>query len=108
MYFTINGIEWNVVFVHPMSKELLRSDKSRTVGVTDWGKRTVFLSDMLYGAFLRKVIAHELVHCFMMSYSIHIPIEEEEFIADWVSLYGTDLIMILDDIMAIMVKRGVA
>ena len=108
MYFTINGIEWNVVFVHPMSKELLRSDKSRTVGVTDWGKRTVFLSDMLYGAFLRKVIAHELVHCFMMSYSIHIPIEEEEFIADWVATYGTDLIYLLDDLMQTLKKAYIA
>lgn len=108
MYFTINGIEWNIRFVHPMSKELLRSDKSRTVGVTDFPKRTVFLSDMLCGAFLRKVIAHELVHCFMMSYSIHIPIEEEEFIADWVATYGTDLIYLLDDLMQTLKKAYIA
>ena len=108
MTFTINGIEWNIRFVHPMSKDLLRSDFSRTVGVTDFPKRTVFLSNMLHGAFLRKVIAHELVHCFMMSYSIHIPIEEEEFIADWVSLYGTDLVYLLDDLMQTLKKAYIA
>ena len=57
--FTINGIKWNIVFVPPNSKELLRSDKTRTVGVTDWNKRTVFLSDRLKGGFLRKVANYE-------------------------------------------------
>jgi len=28
------------------------------------------------------------------------PIEQEEYLADWISLYGTDLIYLLDDLMA--------
>jgi hypothetical protein len=68
-------------------------------------KRAVFLSNKLRGAFLRKVLAHELVHCFMFSYSIHIPIEEEEYIADWVATYGTDLIYLLDDLMRGIISR---
>lgn len=107
MYFTINGIEWNIRFVHPMSKELLRSDKSRTVGVTDWGKRTVFLSDMLYGAFLRKVFIHEVCHCAMFSYGIDMDIEQEEFLCDWVATYGDEVFAIVDDVFMVLKKRAV-
>lgn len=103
--FTINGIDWEIIYVNPFSDDLRRSDGSLTVGVTDMPKRSVFLSDKLRGAFLRKVLAHELVHCFMFSYSIHIPIEEEEYIADWVATYGTDLIYLLDDLMRGIISR---
>lgn len=103
--FTINGIDWEIIYVNPFSDDLRRSDGSLTVGVTDMPKRSVFLSDKLRGAFLRKVLAHELVHCFMFSYAIHIPIEEEEYIADWVATYGTDLIYLLDDLMRGIISR---
>ena len=103
--FTINGVTWDVRFVPCSSDYLRRSDGSLTVGVTDMPKRSVFLSNKLRGAFLRKVLAHELVHCFMFSYSIHIPIEEEEYIADWVATYGTDLIYLLDDLMRGIISR---
>jgi hypothetical protein len=103
--FTINGIDWEIIYVNPFSDDLRRSDGSLTVGVTDMPKRSVFLSNKLRGAFLRKVLAHELVHCFMFSYSIHIPIEEEEYIADWVATYGTDLIYLLDDLMRGIISR---
>lgn len=39
-------------------------------------------------------------HCFCFSYNIHMPIEQEEYLADWISLYGTDLIYLLDDLMS--------
>lgn len=103
--FEINGIVWEIIYVNPFSNDLRRSDRTLTVGVTDMSKRTVFLSNRLKGAFLRKVLAHELVHCFMFSYDIHIPIEEEEFIADWVATYGTDLIYLLDDLMRNILSR---
>lgn len=107
MTFTINGIEWSVKFVHPMSKELLRSDLSRTVGVTDFPKRTVFLSNLLRGEFLRRVVAHELCHCYCFSNNCYIDIEEEERLANWVSLYAEDLVDTLRYIMP-MLKYAVA
>lgn len=105
--FQINGYNWNIVFVEPFSDYLRRSDGSLTVGVTDFPKRTVFLSDLLKGTFLRKVLCHELVHCFCFSYNITLAIEEEERMADFISLYGTDLIYLLDDLM-VMLKSAVA
>ena len=97
--FTINGIQWQILFVKPNSSELYRSDNTLTVGVTDFETRCVYLSNVLHGSFLEKVTCHELVHCFMFSYNIHISIEQEEFMADWFSVYGKDLVYLLDNLM---------
>ena len=102
--FEINGIEWNIAWVNAYSSDLRRSDGSYTVGMTDWHRKSVYLAKGLKGAFLRKVMAHELVHCFCFSYDVHIPIQQEEFMADWVSLYGEDLIYLLDDLMQTIKK----
>lgn len=103
--FTINGYQWQIVFVRPDDNRLSRSDGSMTCGVTDWNTRCVYLSDMLQGAFLRKVVAHELCHCFCFSHNISMPIEQEEYLADWISLYGTELVYLLDDIMSNVIRR---
>lgn len=98
--FKINGIKWNIEFVPVTSPFLTRSDGSQSVGVTDANTSTVYLSNRLKGAFLRRVTAHELCHCFCFSYDIHMPIEQEEYMADWISLYGSDLVYLLDDILS--------
>lgn len=97
--FEINGIQWTISRVSSGSTFLMRSDGSETVGVTDWNNKTIYLNKRLKGAFLRKVLAHELCHVFCFSYSIHMPIEQEEYMADWISLYGTDLVYLLDNLM---------
>lgn len=106
--FTINGYEWNIVWVRPNSDNLRRSDGSITCAVTDWNDMSVYVSNALRGAFLRRVMAHELCHCFCFSYNISIPIEEEEFMADWISLYGSDLVYLLDDLMNTVLKKAYA
>jgi hypothetical protein len=40
-----------------------------------------------------------------MSYDISIPIAQEEFLADWISRYGEDLIYLLDDLMQSISRR---
>lgn len=100
--FEINERQWDIIFVNPKSEKLRRSDGSLTVGVTDGNDNCVYISNMIFGKFLRKVMCHELCHCFMMSYDIHIPIEEEEFLADWISVYGTELIYLLDSLMPVL------
>ena len=97
--FEINGIEWDIVWVNPNSDNLRRSDGSITVGVTDSNQKCIFLANSLRNEFLRKVLAHELCHCICFSYDIHMPIEQEEYLANWVSLYGTEVIYLLDDLM---------
>lgn len=97
--FYINGIRWNIKYVDNNSSMLLRSDGSRTVGMTDWNTCTVYLAKGLRGRFLERVLCHELCHCICFSYNIKMDIEQEEFLADWISLYGREVIELLDDLL---------
>lgn len=108
MDFVINGVKWGIQYVRGADKRLMRSDGTLTLGVTDWNDKTVYLSDALHGDLLTKVVAHELVHCFMFAFSIHIPIEQEEFVADWVATYGVDLVFLLDELLQNMTRRRFA
>lgn len=105
MTFSINNRIWHIVFVAPSSPKLRRSDNSLTVGVTDGNDGCVYLSDALRGSFLRKVLCHELCHCFCFSFDIHMPLEQEEYLADWISRFGEDLIYLLDDLMRSILRR---
>lgn len=105
MEFKINGVEWNIVFVSPQSDRLKRSDGSRTVGVAFLDENTIYIAKTVRGAFLKQVLAHELVHAFCLSYSLYMDIEEEEKLADWVATYGTELVYLLDDLLEILKRR---
>lgn len=106
--FEINGIKWRIEFVSSQSDLLRRSDKTLTVGVTDRSVSTIYLSRNLKGGFLRRVLAHELCHAFCMSYDVYMPIDEEERLADWISLYGTELVYLLDDLMGTLKKAYIS
>lgn len=108
MEFEINGVKWNIVFVPSYSDRLKRSDGSKTVGVAFLEETTIYLSNRLKGAFLRRVTAHELVHAFCLSYSIFMSIDEEERLADWVATYGSELVYLLDDLMLVLSKTKTA
>ena len=105
--FNINGIEWNIAFVSSNSNYLMRSNGTITVGMTDWNDKTVYLANGLRGGFLRKVLAHELCHCICFSYDISMPIEQEECLADWVSMYGTEVMYLLDDLMQNLISKAI-
>lgn len=102
--FTMNGYQWDVVFVRSNSPELQRSDGSITVGMTDWNKMTVFLSDALRGAFLRKVFIHEVCHVACFSYGISIDIDQEEFLCDFIATYGDEIFGVVDNLFAVLRK----
>lgn len=108
-YSVINGIVWRIEYVNPNHSALFRSDGSQTVGMTDWNTRTIYIADNLRGAFLERVLCHELCHCFCFSHDIRMDITQEEYLSNWVSLYGRQVIEILDDILYQKVyvgKRG--
>lgn len=75
-------------------------DGSKTVGMTNWLTRTIYLSSILSGPYLERVLCHELCHCFCFSYGIYINIQQEEFLANWVSIYGRDVIELLDALLS--------
>lgn len=105
MNFIVNGIEWNLRLVEPYSDNLKRSDNTITLGVTDNNTKTIYINNRLSDAMFDKVLCHELVHVFSFKNNLSIPIETEEIIANFMSLYGRDIIYIADDIMSSLVRR---
>lgn len=95
----INGLDWQISLVEPHSHMLKRSDGTITLGVTDNNDRTVYMNNRLSYDMFDKVLCHELCHVFSFSYGLHIPIEIEEMIADFLSTYGRDVIAVADNIL---------
>ena len=90
--FIINKEQWKVVLCsahHPM---LIRSDGSLSVGACDDPSKTIYLSENLYGDFLKKVLCHELTHAAMFSYNVELTLEQEELLAEILCTYGEEII----------------
>lgn len=108
MKFTVNNQEWELVLVKSNSKELMRSDGSITIGMTDNLQRKVFINNRLNDYMFDKCLAHELCHVFAFSFDYSMPIEVEETVADFFSLFGRDMIKLLDDLTSILKKAYIA
>lgn len=107
MFFNINGTNWRVQYENPLSDELKRSNGSISLGVTDRNTHTIYLSSALHGYMERKVLIHELCHAICMSYDVHLPIEQEEILCDFVATYGDEVFGIVDMIlMAVRRETG--
>ena len=105
MTFKVNGNAWTLQFVRPSSDNLRRSDGSYTCGVTDNSVKTVFVMENMSDYMTDKVICHELTHVFSFENNCYIPIETEEIIADFMSLYGRSIIYLADEIMGNLLRR---
>lgn len=103
--FAINEIPWEIEFTMPNSPKLRRSDGSITVGVTDMGDGKVYLSNALRGDFLERVLCHELTHCVCFSWNISISLETEEWLCNFMSDHGKEIIYLLDDLLKVIIRR---
>lgn len=100
MVFLINDTIWRVQYVNANSSELRRSDGTCTFGVTDNNNKTVTIMKNMSDYMTNKVLCHELVHVFCFENNYNIDIQTEEIIADFMSLYGRDIIYLADDILS--------
>ena len=96
--YQINRKTWYIRLVRSDSPMLMRSDKSYTVGMCDTKTQTVYISNLLQGKFLRKVLIHEVCHSAMSSYGIDMSVEQEELFCDLVATYGDEIIGIVDNV----------
>lgn len=103
--YTMNGYNWTVKLVEPFSPMLMRSDGSYTVGMCDRTTQEIFISDMLEGAFLRKVLIHEVCHSAMFSYSIELSLSQEEVLCDLIATYGDEIFAVADDLFAVLRRK---
>lgn len=105
MIFTVNNNPWRLEFVRPSSENLRRSDGSYTFGVTDNAVKTVFIMQNMSDYMTDKVICHELCHVHAFEYDYYMPIEVEEIVADFMSLYGRKVVYLTDEIMSKILRR---
>jgi hypothetical protein len=94
--FKINNKTWEIVKISRQNPMLMRSDGSKTVGMTDRNTQTIYIANDLRGGFLDKVLCHELCHAFCLSYNIYMDIETEEIVADFLATYGREVFEIAD------------
>ena len=102
MKFTVNNQEWELLFVNPNSKELMRSDGTITIGTTDNIKKKVFINNRLNDYLFDKCLAHELCHVYAFSFDYFMDIQTEEIVADFFSLFGRSMVYMLDDFVQIL------
>lgn len=105
MTFIVNSNVWQLEFVRPSSKHLLRSDLTRTIGVSDNNLKTVFIADNLSDYMIDRVLCHELVHVFSFENDCSYDIETEEVIANFLSLFGRDIIYLADELMGSILRK---
>ena len=73
--------------------------------LSDNNAKTVSIARGMSDYMTNKVLCHELVHCYSFSYDCNIDMRTEEIIADFMSLYGRDIIYIADGIMNNVLER---
>ena len=96
--FLINNIYWKLAFVSPDFPLLQRTNGDFTIGACDNLTRTIYISNMLQGGLLKKVLCHEITHAAMFSYNVDLSIEQEQLVADLISTYGDEIIYITNKI----------
>jgi hypothetical protein len=102
MKFNVNSNIWEVKFVKPNSIDLMRSDGSITFGMTDNNVKTVYINNRLNDYMTDKVLCHELTHVFAFEFDYYMDIDTEEIVADFMSLYGRNIVYLLDDLIKIL------
>ena len=103
--FTINGEQWWIVLVMPYDVALLMPNGNFALGACNDVTKTIYISNELYGDMFEQVLCHELVHASMFAYNIRLGHDEEELIAEIISVFGEEIIDITD-IMFERIRRG--
>jgi hypothetical protein len=103
--FTINGEQWWIVLVMPYDVALLMPNGNFALGACNDATKTIYISNELYGDLFEQVLCHELVHASMFAYDVVLGHDEEELIAEIISVFGEEIIDITD-IMFERIRRG--
>lgn len=103
--FTINGEIWRILLVAPYDIALLMPNGAYALGVCNDATKTICINNELHGEIFEQVLCHELVHASMFSYNVQLGYEEEELLAEVISIFGEEIIDITDA-MFDRIKRG--
>ena len=107
MVFTVNNQQWEIVYCRPNDDNLRRSDGSITLAVTDNNSKCIYMNNRLNGYMFERVLCHELTHVICFSWDVFLPIETEEWLANFMADHGKEIIYLLDDLLMVLKKRAV-
>ena len=94
--FTINGIIWTVKIVNPHHPFLEMPNGKYAIGVCDRNYKVICISNELHGKDFKETLCHEIVHAAVFSYNIQIDYNYEEYLANFISKYGHEIINFTD------------
>lgn len=94
--FTINGEYWTIVLVMPYDVALLMPNGNFALGACNDATKTIYISNVLHGEMFEQVLCHELVHASMFAYNVLLEHDEEELLAEIISVFGEEIIDITD------------
>lgn len=89
--FTINNEYWDVISVESNDEILLMPNDEFAIGVCDDITNTIYLSNELQGEDYKEALCHELIHAAISAYDIHLSYNEEEHVAELLSLCGEEI-----------------
>lgn len=102
--FEINGKVFDIQYVSPTHEKLMKWDGTYALGCTDARDMCVYVNKFLKGALLRKVVCHELVHCFCIAYGCVLDVETEEICADFLATYGQEVFEVADEVLSDLMR----
>ena len=100
MVFRVRDNLWRMEFCRPNSPNLLRSNGTRTVGVSDNSVKTVWIADDLSDYMRERVTCHEITHCICFEYNISLPIDLEEWLCNFMADHGREIIDLVDSLLS--------
>lgn len=100
MVFRVRDSIWRLEFCAPDSPNLLRSDNTPTIGVSDNSVKMVWIADNLSDYMCERVTCHELTHCICFEYNISLPMELEEWLCNFMADHGREIIDLLDSLLS--------
>lgn len=108
MEIYLNGDIWGVERVYSDDPMLTMPNGVQTLGVTDNNVKMIFIDRFLRGPLLRKVLIHEITHAWMFSYGYSLPVDQEEFVCDFIASNADDIITKADELICTGVCRYAA
>ena len=106
MAFTINGVVWQVKTVPAYDSHLMRPDGSFTIGMCNNVEKVIYIIKGLNETQFYKVLAHEITHAAMYSYSVGLTIDQEELLANIIATYGGEIVNVTNKVFKKIKKQG--
>lgn len=94
-----------ILLVPPHDERLRMPDGEFALGACNGEAKMICINEELTCGEFEQVLCHELVHASMFAYNIELSFNEEELLAEIISIFGEEIVDITD-IMFDKIKRG--